>query len=151
MELNLRSLPTWVFGHKPMDHEFSAIAQPNQVENNVNQIIHTMPTKKGRGACIRLRTTLQSTKATRKHLTPAPIPVKNQGNYEKNPDNSQVSPHTPKGGEGGVIHRSLKKPPHNERTQKTTPIRSESCQKEYLCNTKTAISGSHYNPPKKPL
>ena len=42
---------------------------------------------------------------------------------------------------------SLKKPPPHERNPKTAPIRSELCQKEYLCNTKTAISGSNYNAP----
>ena len=45
------------------------------------------------------------------------------------------------------MHRSLNKPLHDERSRKTTPIRSESCQKEYSCNTKTAISGSNYNAP----
>jgi len=50
-------------------------------------------------------------------------------------------------GEGGVMRLSLKKPPPHERNPKTAPIRSELCQKEYLCNTKTAISGSNYNAP----
>ena len=45
------------------------------------------------------------------------------------------------------MQRSLNNTPHYKRNLKTTPIRSELCQKEYSSNTKNAISGSNYNPP----
>jgi hypothetical protein len=51
-------------------------------------------------------------------------------------NNRQYNKLTPLRGEGGVMHRNPKKPPHHERNPKTTPIRPQSCQKGYSCNTK---------------